>query len=87
MKKSGVPCRCWASSPISHLFSHRLLRCLGTGLTILVLLTACVPKLPRVIKIGLVAPFEGRYRYVGYDAIYAARMAVQEINAAGGAGG
>jgi len=40
-----------------------------------------------VIKIGLVAPFEGRYRYVGYDAIYAARLAVREINAAGGAGG
>jgi len=36
-----------------------------------------------VIKIGLVAPFEGRYRYVGYDAIYAARLAVREINAAG----
>jgi len=40
-----------------------------------------------VLKIGLVAPFEGRYRYVGYDAIYAARLAVREINAAGGAGG
>ncbi|MGC9393591.1 MAG: ABC transporter substrate-binding protein [Anaerolineae bacterium] len=40
-----------------------------------------------MIKIGLVAPFEGRYRYVGYDAIYAARLAVREINAAGGAGG
>lgn len=51
-------------------------------------LTACLPPaLPRVLKIGLVAPFEGRYRYVGYDAIYAARLAVREINAAGGAGG
>jgi ABC-type branched-subunit amino acid transport system substrate-binding protein len=51
-------------------------------------LTACLPpSLPRVIKIGLVAPFEGRYRYVGYDAIYAARLAVREINAAGGVGG
>ena len=51
-------------------------------------LTACFPpSLPRVIKIGLVAPFEGRYRYVGYDAIYAARLAVREINAADGVGG
>ncbi|MBN2391428.1 MAG: ABC transporter substrate-binding protein [Anaerolineae bacterium] len=51
-------------------------------------LTVCLPpSLPRVIKIGLVAPFEGRYRYVGYDAIYAARLAVREINAASGAGG
>ena len=52
------------------------------------LLTACLlPALPRVIKIGLVAPFEGRYRYIGYDAIYAARLAVREINAAGGVAG
>jgi branched-chain amino acid transport system substrate-binding protein len=66
-----------------------------TGCVVLLLLcaglwtlTACLPPaLPRVIKIGLVAPFEGRYRYVGYDAIYAARLAVREINAAGGAGG
>ena len=51
-------------------------------------LTACLPPaLPRVLKIGLVAPFEGRYRYVGYDAIYAARLAVRELNAAGGVGG
>ncbi len=45
-----------------------------------------MPPLPRILKIGLVAPFEGRYRYVGYDAIYAARMAVSELNAAGGLG-
>ncbi len=52
------------------------------------LLSACLPPgLPSVIKLGLVAPFEGRYRYVGYDAIYAARLAVREINAAGGVGG
>ena len=44
-----------------------------------------VPKpLPGIIKVGLVAPFEGSYRYVGYDVIYAARLAVREINAAGG---
>lgn len=40
-----------------------------------------------VVKIGLVAPFEGRDRAVGYDAIYSARLAVREINAAGGIGG
>jgi ABC-type branched-subunit amino acid transport system substrate-binding protein len=40
-----------------------------------------------VIKFGLVAPFEGRYRPVGYDAISAARLAVRERNAAGGVGG
>jgi branched-chain amino acid transport system substrate-binding protein len=39
------------------------------------------------VKIGLVAPFEGRYRYVGYDVIYAVKLALQEANAAGGLGG
>jgi branched-chain amino acid transport system substrate-binding protein len=43
--------------------------------------------LPDVVKIGLVAPFEGRYRYIGYDAIYAARLAIREINEGGGVGG
>lgn len=34
----------------------------------------------RVLKIGLVAPFEGRQRSVGYDAIYAARLAIRQAN-------
>ncbi len=55
---------------------------------LLALLSACWPQpLPHVLKIGLAAPFEGRYRYVGYDAIYAARLAVKEINQAGGVNG
>ena len=40
-----------------------------------------------VVKIGLVAPFEGRDREIGYDALYSARLAVREINAAGGVAG
>lgn len=39
------------------------------------------------VKIGLVAPFEGLYRPVGYDALYAVKLAVREANARGGAGG
>lgn len=39
-----------------------------------------------VVKIGLVAPFEGRYREVGYDVIYSARLAVREANQASGPG-
>jgi branched-chain amino acid transport system substrate-binding protein len=39
------------------------------------------------IKIGLVAPFEGRYRAFGYDVIYAARLALSEVNQAGGVAG
>jgi ABC-type branched-subunit amino acid transport system substrate-binding protein len=34
-----------------------------------------------------VAPFEGRQRQIGYDVIYSARLAVRQINEAGGIGG
>ncbi len=40
-----------------------------------------------VVKVGLVAPFEGEKRAIGYDVIYSARLAVREINEAGGIGG
>jgi ABC-type branched-subunit amino acid transport system substrate-binding protein len=39
------------------------------------------------VKIALVAPFEGRYRDVGYEVIYAVRLAVREANAGGGVAG
>ncbi|MGH2521018.1 MAG: ABC transporter substrate-binding protein [Anaerolineales bacterium] len=48
------------------------------------LLTACLPVTRPVVKIALVAPFEGRYRDVGYEVIYAVRLAVREANANGG---
>jgi ABC-type branched-subunit amino acid transport system substrate-binding protein len=50
------------------------------------LLSACASVKP-VVKVGLVAPFEGRDRAIGYDAVYAARLAVRQANAAGGIGG
>lgn len=40
-----------------------------------------------ILKIGLVAPFEGRYRSFGYDVLYAVRLAVRQRNAAGGVAG
>lgn len=40
-----------------------------------------------VVKIGLVAPFEGLYRAVGYDALYAVKLAIRQRNGAGGVGG
>ncbi len=59
-----------------------------TGLLVLsICLVACVPVVRPVVKIGLVAPFEGRYRDVGYEVIYAVRLAVREANAAGGVDG
>jgi ABC-type branched-subunit amino acid transport system substrate-binding protein len=42
------------------------------------LCAGCLQTTPDVVKIGLVAPFEGRYREVGYDVIPAARLAVRE---------
>ncbi len=54
----------------------------------LIPLASCAPLSVRpTVKIGLVAPFEGRYRYIGYDVIYAVRLALREANAAGGVGG
>ena len=50
-------------------------------------LTACLPNAPATIKIGLVAPFSGRYREIGYQAVHGARLALSEFNAAGGAHG
>jgi ABC-type branched-subunit amino acid transport system substrate-binding protein len=39
------------------------------------------------VKIGLVAPFEGLYRELGYEALYAVRLAVRQRNEVGGVGG
>ena len=52
----------------------------------LCLLAGCASVDP-VIKVALVAPFEGQQRAVGYDVIYSARLAVREVNEAGGIGG
>jgi len=58
------------------------------GLLIAVLTAAgCLPVARPTVTIGLVAPFEGRYRDVGYEVIYAVRLAVREANAAGGVAG
>jgi len=40
-----------------------------------------------VVKIGLVAPFEGLHRHLGYDVLYAVKLAVRERDAAGGVSG
>lgn len=55
------------------------------GLLLLVLM-GCGSVDP-VVKIGMVAPFEGAERAIGYDVIYSARLAVRQINEAGGVNG
>jgi ABC-type branched-subunit amino acid transport system substrate-binding protein len=42
---------------------------------------------PPIIKIGMIAPFEGLYRPEGYAALYAVKLALRECNAAGGVAG
>jgi ABC-type branched-subunit amino acid transport system substrate-binding protein len=60
----------------------------GSLLAILfVLLLGGCARVEPVVKIGLVGPFEGRERAIGYDAIYSARLAVREINESGGING
>ena len=50
-------------------------------------LCACVGSTRPTIKIALVAPFEGRYREIGEEIIYAVRLAVREANERGGVNG
>lgn len=52
----------------------------------ILLLLSCTSVDP-VVKIGLVGPFVGEHREVGYDVIYSMRLAVREINSAGGIDG
>lgn len=44
----------------------------------LTVLVSCFPVAPRVVRIGFVAPFEGRYREMGQALIPAARLAIRE---------
>ena len=70
-----------ANLPIAKISTHAILLCLFLTF----FLNACRPA-PSVVKIGLVGPFEGQHRAIGYDVIYSARLAVREINEAGGIG-
>jgi ABC-type branched-subunit amino acid transport system substrate-binding protein len=48
-------------------------------LILLLAIAACAPQQTTIpMKFALLAPFEGRYRDVGYDALYAARLALRE---------
>jgi ABC-type branched-subunit amino acid transport system substrate-binding protein len=45
------------------------------------LVTGCtVTTSPPVARVALLGPFEGRYREVGYNALYAARLALREMD-------
>ena len=55
--------------------------------SLLIVLAACAPSARPAVKIGLVAPFVGRYREIGEEVVYAVRLAVREANEAGGVHG
>ncbi|MDM8518971.1 branched-chain amino acid ABC transporter substrate-binding protein [Anaerolineales bacterium HSG6] len=42
---------------------------------------------PPTVKIGLIAPFEGTNRALGYEALFATKLAIQEQNTLGGING
>lgn len=44
----------------------------------MLLVSACAPRPREISRIALLAPFEGRYREVGYNALYAAKLALQD---------
>lgn len=49
-------------------------------------LAACCGNVKPTVKIGLSAPFEGRQRDLGYEVLYAVKLAVRERNDEGGVG-
>ncbi len=58
-------------------------------LFLLFLLTACAfpGSTKPVIKIGMIAPFDGLLRHQGYQRLYGVKLALQEVNLSGGVAG
>jgi branched-chain amino acid transport system substrate-binding protein len=71
------------------------LNILGKDIFILFITILCLPacavseivNAPRTVKIGLVAPFEGSHRPLGYEALFGVKLALQERNSGGGLDG
>jgi branched-chain amino acid transport system substrate-binding protein len=71
------------------------LNILGKDIFILFITILCLPacavmgevNAPRTVKIGLVAPFEGSHRPLGYEALFGVKLALQERNSGGGVAG
>ncbi len=64
---------------------HSVSTIAAAPIALALLLAGCIRTTPRTVKIGLVAPFEGRYREIGYQVIPAARLAIREWAARAGA--
>jgi len=79
-KKTGSPLKglreTEQTSSRDSKLSHQLL---PLALALTLFLSACaVAASPPVVRVALLGPFEGRYREVGYNALYAARLALRE---------
>lgn len=67
-------------------FSFVAARVLIVGIAACLLVGACAAEgAPRVVKIGLIAPFEGPSRPLGYSVLHAVRLRIQQWNESGGA--
>lgn len=53
-----------------------------SGWLLLLLLTGCAASAESPARIALLAPFEGRYREIGYGALYPARLALADLDRA-----
>lgn len=85
VKKQVLSAECWVLSdthaercslPKLGFFTQHLAH--STFLLALLLLITSWSAIPTPTRIALLAPFEGRYREVGYEALYSARMALQD---------
>lgn len=65
----------------------RVLICLCLALALLASGCTAVGSTRPVVKIGLVAPFEGLHRALGYEVLYAVKLAIRQYDAVGGQGG
>jgi len=74
-----------ASEP--HRGSRPISLLLLAGSALLLATCAFPGSVTPTVKIGLSAPFEGRYRDLGYEVLYAVRLAVTQRNEAGGIDG
>ncbi len=88
MRKSSL-IRSFAHSPIRR-FADSLIRRFVHSLLIILLVAGCTI-LPHstspILKIGLIAPFEGLQRPEGYAALSAVKLALRQRNQAGGVAG
>lgn len=74
-------------TPVAKSAWYYLSRAVCVALCVLLLAACCgLGSTKPTVKIGLSAPFEGLYRELGYEALYAVRLAVRERNAEGGVG-